>query len=186
MGSKTSFGNTPQAVDDTLTVTQTGLTEDSLKTVFLDVMANDKGGNAKSLYSLDNSTSAGGSNPSDLLVQDTARTEAASGDASLNGARIWITSDGKVGYDASTLSASFKAQLNALSAGQFLNDTFTYAIQLGNGALSWATASVSSLASMMLRSRSLTSIPFLGEPRARLRAMFSPMILMSTFPIRTT
>ena len=31
-----------------------------------------------------------------------------------NGAKIWITADGKVGYDACTLTDAFKAQLQAL------------------------------------------------------------------------
>ncbi|WFU68210.1 VCBS domain-containing protein [Bradyrhizobium brasilense] len=105
-------------------------------------MANDLGGNSKSLFSVDNSISAGGISPTDLITQDTARAEATTGDTSLYGAKIWITSDGKVGYDATTLSAAFKAQLDALQSGQVLTDTFTYAIRLGNGTLSWATATV--------------------------------------------
>ena len=142
MGNSTSFGNTPQAQDDLFTSTQTGLTEDLLKIVYLAVMANDLGGNAKTLFSIDNGISTGGLSPTDLMTQDTVRAEATSTDYSLNGAHIWVTSDGKVGYDATTLSAAFKAQLSALQAGQYLTDTFTYAIRLGNGTLSWATATV--------------------------------------------
>ena len=145
-GTVVSFSNTPQAANDLFLSSQTGLTEDILKVVYLDVMANDLGGNAKILYSLDNSISASTSTtiyaPVDLLTQDTARAEANSSDTSLFGAKIWITTDGKVGYDATTLSDSFKATLQSLGAGQFLSDTFTYAIRLGNGTLSWATASV--------------------------------------------
>src|SRR6185369_224928 len=138
----TSFSNTPQAKDDFFTAALTGLTEDVLKLVYLDVMANDLGGNAKFLFSLDNSVSSGGSSPTDLMTQDTVRVEATSTDTSLNGAKIWITTDGKVGYDATTLTVAFKTQLAALHAGQFLTDTFTYAIRLANGTLSWATATV--------------------------------------------
>ncbi|WP_456784475.1 cadherin domain-containing protein [Bradyrhizobium sp. USDA 4516] len=109
-------------------------------------MANDLGGNAKTLFSIDNGiNNVGGMNgyvAADLLTQDTTRVESTSADTSLNGAKIWITSDGKVGYDASTLSASFKAQLDALQSGQSLTDSFIYAIRLGNGTLSWATATV--------------------------------------------
>ncbi|MDA9504522.1 hypothetical protein XI09_07130, partial [Bradyrhizobium sp. CCBAU 11386] len=141
-GSTTSFSNTPQAQDDTFTSAQTGLTENSINIVFLNVMANDLGGNAKTLFSIDNGISAGGSSPTDLLTQDTARAEATSSDYSMMGAHIWITSDGKVGYDANTLTAAFRGQLDALQSGQFLTDTFTYAIRLGNGTLSWATATV--------------------------------------------
>src|SRR5882724_7429592 len=139
-GITTSFGNTPQAQADLFT--NTGLTEDSLGIVTLDVMGNDLGGAAKTLYSLDDGISAGGIRPTDLLTQDTARTEAISTDYSKNGAHIWITADGKVGYDASTLSPAFKDQLQHLGAGGFLTDTFTYAIRLANGTLSWTTATV--------------------------------------------
>ena len=110
--------------------------------VLLDVMANDLGGAAKTLYALDNGISAGGASPTDLMVQDTCRAEALSTDTSLAGARIWITNDGKVGYDTATLSQPFLDQLQALNAGQVLTDSFTYAIRLGNGTLSWATATV--------------------------------------------
>ncbi|TIM19560.1 MAG: adhesin, partial [Mesorhizobium sp.] len=78
----------------------------------------------------------------DLLTQDSGRTEGISTDTSFNGAKIWITSDGRVGYDAATLSAAFKTQLQSLNAGQYLTDTFIYSIRLGNGTLSWATATV--------------------------------------------
>src|SRR5438132_5350509 len=147
-GSTTSFSNTPQAKDDILTSALTAagvsisLTEDNLQPVFFDVMANDLGGNAKTLFSIDNGINNTGAmngySAADLLTQDTARAEATSSDTSLNGAKIWITTDGKVGYDASALSA----QINALSAGEFFTDSFIYAIRLGNGTLSWATATV--------------------------------------------
>ncbi|MFK4723648.1 VCBS repeat-containing protein [Bradyrhizobium niftali] len=147
-GSTTSFSNTPQAKDDIFTsgVTAAGvsisLTEDNLQPVFFDVMGNDLGGNAKTLFSIDNGINNSGAMSgyiaADLLTQDTARIEGTSSDTSLNGAKIWITADGKVGYDASALSA----QINALSAGEFFTDSFIYAIRLGNGTLSWATATV--------------------------------------------
>ncbi|AZD14390.1 VCBS domain-containing protein [Pseudomonas chlororaphis] len=147
----TSFSNTPQAQDDIFTTGVIGtssatITEDLLGIVYLDVMSNDLGGNAKTLWSLDNATSLSTATkvyaPADLLIQDTSRVETTSSDTSFNGAKIWITSDGKVGYDAATLSTAFKAQLQALAAGASLTDSFTYAIRLGNGTLSWATAQV--------------------------------------------
>jgi VCBS repeat-containing protein len=150
-GTVTSFSNTPQAQDDIFTTGVVGtssvtITEDLQGIVYLDVMSNDLGGNAKTLWSLDNATSLSTATkvyaPADLLVQDTSRIEATSADTSLYGAKIWITSDGKVGYDAATLSTEFKAQLQALAAGASLADSFTYAIRLGNGTLSWATAQV--------------------------------------------
>ncbi|MEO6625363.1 MAG: VCBS domain-containing protein, partial [Burkholderiaceae bacterium] len=142
----TSFSNTPQAGNDYFTSSQTGLTEDSIGSVVLNVMGNDLGGNAKILWSLDNaisdSTSTKSYAPADLLAQDTARTEALSSDTSLNGAKIWITADGKVGYSVTNLSSTFKDMLQALGEGETLTDTFTYAIRLANGTLSWATATV--------------------------------------------
>src|SRR5206468_11538434 len=115
-----SFLNTPQAADDVFTSATTGLTEDRLCITYLAVMANDQGGAAKTLYSIDNGTnSIGVLSPTDLLTQDTVRTEALSTDCSAQGAKIWITTDGKVGYDAHTLSSAFQDQLQHLSAGQF-------------------------------------------------------------------
>jgi len=137
----TSFTNTPQAGDDLLLSSKTGLNEDSLNIVYLDVMSNDLGGNAKTLYSLDNGIDDDGKTGADLLIQDTAKTESLSTDTSLNGAKIWI-SNGKVGYDANTFSADFQAKLQHLAQGESLTDSFTYAIRLGNGTLSWATATV--------------------------------------------
>ncbi|MGF6402099.1 VCBS repeat-containing protein [Pseudomonas frederiksbergensis] len=150
-GTVTSLSNTPQAQDDIFTAGVIGtstaaITEDLLGVVYLDVMSNDLGGSAKTLWSLDDATSLSTATkiyaPADLLIQDTGRIEATSTDTSFNGAKIWITSDGKVGYDAATLSTAFKAQLQSLAGGGTLTDTFTYAIRLGNGTLSWATAQV--------------------------------------------
>ena len=135
-GSIVSFGNTPQAKDDRFT--PAALTEDSLGTVILDVMGNDLGGAAKRLWSLDGGTSPGGIRPTDLLTQDPV----GAANVSANGATIKITADGKVSYDASTLSSAFTNTLQTLGAGEFATDTFTYAIRLANGALSWATATV--------------------------------------------
>ena len=132
-GTTTSLNNAPQAQGDSYLIS-----EDTLTPVFFDVMANDLAGSAKTLWSVDDGTSS----PTDLIVQDTTRIEATSGDTSLNGAKIWITSDGKVGYDPSTLSAAFEAQVQALNPGQTLTDSFTYAIRMSNGTLSWTTVTV--------------------------------------------
>jgi VCBS repeat-containing protein len=134
-GTTASLSNTPQAKDDSF-----NLLEDYNAIAWLDVMANDLGGNAKILWSLDDSaTDAAGA--TDLIGSDIGKVEATSNDTSLNGAKIWIC-DGKVGYDASTLSASFRASLQALAVGQTLTDSFTYAIRMSNGTLSWGTATV--------------------------------------------
>jgi hypothetical protein len=92
-GISVSIANTPQATNDTFASSSTGLTEDNLQCVILDVMSNDLGGNAKILYSIDDGTNS----LSDLLKQDTIRAEATSSDYSAGGAHIWITSDGKIG-----------------------------------------------------------------------------------------
>src|SRR5437763_288370 len=127
-GSTASLIHTPQAQDDNFTGTVTGLTEDFASFVYLAVMADDLGGNVKSLWSIDNGTNnssvMNGFVAGDLLTQDTARFEAASTDTSLHGAKIWITAGGQIGYDAATLDAAFRAQLQALAQGQDLIDTF--------------------------------------------------------------
>jgi VCBS repeat-containing protein len=140
--SSVSFNNTPQAGDDLFLsggLTGTGITEDTLsKIVSLNVMANDLGGNAKKLYSIDDGIENDGVAGADLLVKDA--TGAIS--CSQGGARISITSDGKISYDTGGWSPEFKASLAQLGAGESAFDTFTYAIQLGNGTLSWATVHV--------------------------------------------
>jgi VCBS repeat-containing protein len=131
-GTTASLSNTPQAQDDTFV-----LPEDYTGVKWLDVMSNDLGGNAKVLWSLDD----GLGSPTDLITSDIGKVESTSCDTSANGAKIWI-SDGKVGYDVNTLSASFKANVQALAVGECTFDTFTYAIRLANGTLSWATAKI--------------------------------------------
>lgn len=124
MGLTVSYLNTPQAVDDTFTISAADLTVKRF-----DVMANDSGGKAKTLYSLD-----GGEVSSDLLVRDTTKGS----ELSAKGATIWMTTDGKLAYDASALAD----QLGGLNEGEIFEDSFSYAIQLGNGTLSVATAVV--------------------------------------------
>src|SRR5690606_20366026 len=46
---------------------------------------------------------------------------------------------GKVQY---AMTAAQKAVLDALDDGESWTDSFTYAIRLGNGTLSWATATI--------------------------------------------
>jgi VCBS repeat-containing protein len=114
-----AFGNTPQARDDAF-----GFTQAASGKQLLDVMGNDSGGNAKSLWSLDD-----GDRANDLL---TARSSA----VSANGVAISIV-NGQVAYDMAGLGS-----LAALAKGETFTDSFTYAIQLGSGVLSWATARI--------------------------------------------
>ena len=134
-GTTASLSNTPQANDDSFV-----LPEDYNSIKWLDVTANDLGGNAKILWSLDDSaTDAMGAN--DLISTDVGKLEASTNDTSLQGAKIWIQ-DGKVGYDAYYLNSTFRAQLQALAVNETLTDSFTYAIRMSNGTLSWGTATI--------------------------------------------
>lgn len=139
-GVSVSFGNTPQAKDDTVTATYIGTNADSNGIIYLDVMANDLGGNAKTLYSLDDAVSPDATAkihaPADLLVQDAVGVA----NNSKCGADISITADGKVAYNMDT--DAFRHEFQSLVAGETGYDTFTYAVRLSNGTLSWATATV--------------------------------------------
>ena len=133
-----SFSNTPQAVDDTYSYLedQLGLlTSGSL--VILDVMADDLGGKAKTLFSIDD----GSGNPLNL-------TDLLNADGLVNGVSAWETTasgnlvrinNGKLELDLShDLAAIGGMNINSLAAGDYIHDTFVYAIRLGNGTLSWA------------------------------------------------
>ncbi|MEO7853380.1 MAG: hypothetical protein ABIR94_14170, partial [Rubrivivax sp.] len=109
--SPTSFNNTPQARDDTYFTNEDAYLS---QTWIFDVMANDLGGNAKSLYSIDNGLEDDGVAGADLLTKDVVGVA----DRSLNGATIKLTADGKVSYDATSFSVTLKAQIQALNPGQ--------------------------------------------------------------------
>jgi len=134
----TSFGNTPQAKDDVLS----GMTESALEASFffmLDVMANDLGGTAKTLYSVDDGTTAtGAAAPSTAIMQDLASQDVANDGLldgrSAQGAELRIV-NGKVEVRA---DAAYLSKVSATAEGQWFTDTFVYAIKLGNGTLSWA------------------------------------------------
>ncbi|MDP1708665.1 MAG: VCBS domain-containing protein [Gammaproteobacteria bacterium] len=139
----TSFAKTPQAGDDLFAFSS--LTEDSAvgSTFTLDVMANDGGGKAKTLWSLDDGYvgdfNDSDSTPdiagtSDLLTKYNSSTTY----YSKFGAEISIV-NGKIAY---TVTAESQAHFQSLKEGEIGTDTFTYAIRLGNGTLSWATATV--------------------------------------------
>src|SRR6185312_2048656 len=132
-GSTTSFSNTPQAVGDSYSYN-----EDVTGLLTLNVMSNDLGGASKTLFSIDDGTSSSGvyykgGADADLLTKDGVTTY----DTSLDGAHIAIV-NGMVTYDVSTLPYN----LNSLAAGQTYQDSFVYAIQLGNGTLAWSTVTL--------------------------------------------
>lgn len=126
-GTAVSIANTPQAKDDhfVLDLSQPSLT--------FDLLGNDSGGKAKSLWSIDK-----GSSYQNLMGGD----DDAVVESSTNGASISINADDTVNYDTSSLDASFLDTLSSLTEGQSIEDSFVYAIRLGNGTLSWATATV--------------------------------------------
>ena len=89
-GTINSFNNTPQAVNDYETAWED-------YSFCFDVMANDLGGKAKILWSVDDSsTDSNGDGTADLLTRD--GTAAACPDYSDYGARVWFE-NGVVKYD---------------------------------------------------------------------------------------
>ena len=133
-GITTGLSDTPQAKDDIFAIA--ALNENSTATFILSVMANDAGGQAKILYSLDDGIENEGSATSaDLLTQDVVGVD----NSSTFGALIEITATGKVAY---TMTAASTAYFQSLGANEIGLDTFTYAIRLANGTLSWATVTV--------------------------------------------
>ncbi|WP_202800053.1 VCBS domain-containing protein, partial [Sinorhizobium fredii] len=147
-GSATSFTNTPQAQDDTYL-----WSEDQIfnlqnynpvnNTIILDVMANDLGGKAKSLFSVED----GDGNPItadyELLAKDVGSTGASAWEKTLLGNWVRIN-NGKIEYRLSDGSGIPGAgvDINTLSAGETIKDSFVYAIRLGNGTLSEANVSL--------------------------------------------
>ena len=102
----------PQAKDDTAQ----GLEN---RTVLIDVMLNDLGGNGKSLWSLDQTNSA-------------TQTAAGAKVRLTSGAQIWFV-DGKVAFDPGSA-------FDHLAAGATAVETFRYAIRMGNGVVRAATS----------------------------------------------
>jgi len=68
--SNNAFSRTPQAKDDQFLLD--AMTGNGDQTYMLDVMANDSGGKAKSLWSIDDGNHSGGAGTSDLLTRDVA------------------------------------------------------------------------------------------------------------------
>ena len=93
----TSFSNTPQATDDFYSLADYSIVSNQIT---LNVMADDLGGKAKTLYSVDDGVSSYTTTkipaPSDLLIKDTPGTFQSF--SSLHGAGLGIV-DGKVVID---------------------------------------------------------------------------------------
>ncbi|MET3598029.1 VCBS repeat-containing protein, partial [Mesorhizobium shonense] len=147
-GTTVSFSNTPQAQNDVFNYTEDNvvLASGSQTVIVLDVMANDAGGNAKSLYSVDDGISATTLTkqyaPIDLTTQDVQATGISSWETIAAGVQIRIN-NGKVEMDLTGyLAARGYSSLQSLGADDHINESFTYAIKLANGTLSWASVSV--------------------------------------------
>lgn len=145
-GTETSFTKTPQAKDDNLGTLQTGTLNYVNTVYYLDVMANDLGGKAKSLWSVDDGVNQSGAmsgyEAGDLLTQDGAEVTGSTANRSAFGASLHVTADGRVAYDTSTINPQKAAELTGLALGETMADSFIYAIRMSNGTLSWAKVGV--------------------------------------------
>ena len=187
-GSVTSFTNTPQARDDNYAFLEdvlranTSLYDAVTGTIFLDVMANDLGGSAKTLFSVED----GDGNPLtadfDLLVKDANAAGVSLWEETFN--HNWVRiNNGKIEYriaDGSGVPGHGRS-VDSLTAGQVFADQFVYAIRLGNGTLSEATVKINitgandnaSVAVVGASDNSVTeagvnpgNIPYLGDSSA--------------------
>ena len=144
-GTTASFSNAPQAGADSFAYIEDSLLANSqlynqiTRTLTLDVMANDLGGKAKSLFSIDDGI---GNQLSELAMNELLASPTSSNwqlTALGNYIRIY---NGKIEYRLSDGNGGYR-DINTMNAGEVLSDSFTYAIKLGNGTLSWARVSVS-------------------------------------------
>ena len=147
----TSMFNTPQAVDDYYSLTEdfmmggggtAGGAVLSGNTLILDVMANDLGGNAKTLWSVtDQDQDSGAATYSKAEIDDLISQDPTGGvwETTNQGASVRLN-NGKIEYQ---MSDALKAQINGLGEGETYTDTISYAIRLGNGTLSVAEVHIS-------------------------------------------
>ncbi|MFZ9255117.1 MAG: VCBS domain-containing protein, partial [Hylemonella sp.] len=125
--STVSYTNTPQAGDDYFSIS-----EDQTGIIKLDVMSNDLGGKAKTLYSVDD-----GVNLSDLLQKDTRSYTGLDGGWELSANGNWIRiNNGMIEFKFGGTCYDYLAE------GVKATDSFKYAIQLGNGTISYATVNL--------------------------------------------
>ena len=148
-GSVTSFTNTPQAKDDNYLFLEDVLRANSTlynvatNTITLDVMANDLGGTAKSLFSVEDGDGNALTADYDLLVKDVNAAGVSPWEETFN--HNWVRiNNGKIEYriaDGSGIAGQGRS-VDSLTAGQAFADQFVYAIRLGNGTLSEATVKI--------------------------------------------
>ena len=140
-GSTTSFTNTPQANSDTYDYIENVLYGDATlynqasKTIYLNVLSNDLGGNAKSLFSIDDGTGA----LTDLLTSNVTT----GWEQTVDGNWIRINA-GKIEFKIGDGSCDVNnaRDVNSLNFGENIDDTFLYAIRLGNGTIAYATVHI--------------------------------------------
>jgi len=125
-----SFAKNSKAHDDSFTDLN------GRNSYILDVLKNDQGDQSKVLWSLDEGSGVW-NEPADLLSRDDIN----SANSSQLGAQISITQDGKVAY---VITPELQSKLRDLAIGESLDDTFIYAMKLGQGdsPLNWAKATV--------------------------------------------
>ncbi|HVL78131.1 MAG TPA: VCBS domain-containing protein, partial [Sphingomicrobium sp.] len=149
MSSTTSFTHTPQAKDDNYAFVEDDIRSNSSlydagsHTFFLDVMANDLGGKAKSLFSVETGDGDPLTSDYELLSKDVGANGVSDWERTFNGNWIRIK-NGKIEYkiaDDSGIPGQGRS-VDSLTAGEVFTDEFVYAIRLGNGTLSQATVKI--------------------------------------------
>jgi hypothetical protein len=132
--SKKSLSNTPQAGDDSYSFMEDELLASGLLSgniLTFDVMANDRGGKAKTLFSIDDGNGHTSWTDYDLVTADSNGVWEST--SSGNQIRIY---DGLIQFDFSTALAAFgAADVQSLADGDHIHDEFVYTIRLGNGTL---------------------------------------------------
>ena len=146
-GSSTSFSNTPQAVDDTYTYREDELRANSSlyhlasSTLLLNVMSNDLGGKAKTLFSVETGDGDLIDDDFELLAKDVDASGVSPWERTLEGNWVRIN-NGLIEYRIAVEGSDDPEQavdVNALpQSSEPFRDEFVYAIRLGNGTLSEA------------------------------------------------
>src|SRR5947209_885692 len=144
--STVSFTRTPQAGDDIYGWSEDALIGSALLNgtiVTLNVMANDLGGNAKRLWSIDDGNGHTSQADYDLLNSDMGGVWENAAVNNLGVADQITISNGQVLLDLTrSLQALGATSVQALAAGDHIYDQFVYSIRLANGTLSQATVTV--------------------------------------------
>ncbi|MBC2836397.1 beta strand repeat-containing protein [Paragemmobacter straminiformis] len=128
--SATSFSNTPQAANDLFLLNEDTVSLAGGNILTLDVMANDAGGNAKQLWSLDDTALF-----ANLKLADTS----GAWETTAGGNQMRIV-NGKVELNLSSALSPYGGSVQGLGAGEKITDSFYYTIRLANGTLSLAKA----------------------------------------------